>query len=155
MKDNVHLLTRNRHFNDRPDSYFGQLTTCPIVEGGMPELKTNLEIPVDIEITGETPGVFSFTAQYRIPGYDYVDFATAKDSVHVGQSVFRTQLHAPLKSYTDLRIYFLIDGQAKHAYRVKVQCSQAGAALGPPIVCKGKIGDGGKIVFETAEATFV
>jgi hypothetical protein len=110
---------------------------------------------VEIELGAEAPAIFRFTAQYRVPGRDYVDFASARDSTQVGQGTYRTELDAPIASHTDLRIYFLVDAPANHRYRITVQCSQRGKPLGNPITCEGTIGGDGKIVFATAEATFV
>ncbi len=111
--------------------------------------------PVEIEVRAESPAVFRFTAQYRVPGRDYVDFATAKSSTRVGESTYRTELRAPIHPYTDLRIYFLVDGPANHATRIAVQCSQRGKPLGKPIICGGTIGNEGKIVFANAQATLI
>jgi len=121
----------------------------------MTEFRIDPQSPVEIEVRAESPAVFRFTAQYRVPGRDYVDFATAKGSTRVDEGAYRTALRAPIASYTDLRIYFLVDGPAKHATRIAVQCSQRGNSLGKPIICEGTIGADGKIVFATAEATFV
>jgi hypothetical protein len=121
----------------------------------MAELKIDRQRPVEIEIKAESPAVFIFTAQYRVPGHGYVDFASAKDSVHVSKSTYTIELRAPIEPYTDLRIYFLVDGPANHPYRIRVQCSQAGLPLGHPILCEGAIDAAGKIVFTTAEATFI
>ena len=110
---------------------------------------------MEIEVKAETPAVFRFTAQSRVPGHDYVDFASSSDVGLVSQSAYSIELPAPISPYTDLRINFLIDGPTNHPYRVRTQCSQGGAALGAPIICRGTIGKEGKIVFATAEATFV
>jgi hypothetical protein len=121
----------------------------------MAELKIDPQRPVDIEIRAESPAVFRFTAQYRVPGHDYVDFASAKDSIHVSKSTYVIELAAPIEPYTDMRIVFLVDGPSKHPYRIRVQCSQDGQPLGEPIVRLGVIGPDGKIAFTTAAATFI
>ena len=121
----------------------------------MTEFRVDPQSPVEIEVKAGSPVVFRFTAQYRVPGRDYVNFASARDSTHVSQSTYRTELRAPIASHTDLRIYFLVDGPANHSYRIAVQCSQRGKPLGKPLICKGTIANDGQIVFATAEATFV
>ncbi len=121
----------------------------------MTDFRVDPQSPVEIEISSKSPAVFRFTAQYRVPGHDYVNFASARDSTRVSQSKYKTELQAPIASHTDLRIYFLVDGPANHDYRIAVQCSQRGKPLGEPLTCEGTIGDDGKIVFATAEATFV
>ncbi|HEY1952666.1 MAG TPA: hypothetical protein VGG76_07655 [Gemmatimonadaceae bacterium] len=121
----------------------------------MAELKIDPQRPIDIDIRAESPEVFSFTAQYRAPGHDYVDFASPKDAVRANHSSFTIELDAPIKRYTDLRIYFLVGGPSSHPFRIIVQCSQNGHALGQPIVCAGTIAADGKIAFKTAEATFI
>jgi hypothetical protein len=110
---------------------------------------------VEIQLSAESPAVFRFTAQYRVPGRDYLDFASARDSTQVGRGTYRIELDAPITPHTDLRIYFLVDAPANHRYRIAIQCSQRGNPLGTPLVCEGTIGIDGKIVFATAEATFV
>lgn len=121
----------------------------------MTEFRIDLQIPVEIEVSARSPAVFRFTAQYRAPKRDYVNFASARDSTRVSQSTYRTKLPAPIAPHTDLRIYFLVDGPANHAYRIAVECSQRGKSLGKPVICEGMIGNDGQIVFATAEATFV
>ena len=121
----------------------------------MTELKIDPLRPVEIEIRAESPAVFRFTAQYRAPGHDYVDFASAKDSAHVSKSTYIIELAPPIQPYTDLKIVFLIDGPSRHPYRIRVQCSQDGRPLGGPIVRLGVIGADGKIAFAIAEATFI
>ena len=121
----------------------------------MAEIRIDPQSPVEIDVKAETPAVFRFIAQFRAPGHDYVDFASASDSGYVSRSAYSIALPPPIRPYTDLRIYFLVDGPTNHTYRIRVQCAQAGAARGPPIICEGTIGKDGKIVFETAEATFV
>lgn len=121
----------------------------------MADISIDGALPVDIEIQAETVAVFRYTAQYRVPGGDYIDFATAKDSSLVSRSAYRLRLNPPVASYTDLRIYFLIDGPAERPYRIDVTLSQNGQAVGQPIVCSGQIGGDGKMVFDTAEATLV
>jgi hypothetical protein len=121
----------------------------------LPEIRIDPQSPVEIAIKAETPAVFRFTAQFRAPGQDYVDFASARDSSHVSQSAYSIQLNAPIRPYTDLRVYFLVDGPTNHPYRIRVQCSQGGSPVGAPIICEGTIGKDGKIVFATAEGTFV
>jgi hypothetical protein len=128
----------------------------PFRNGGqVAELKIDNQRPVDIEIKAESPAVFRFTAQFRAPGHDYVDFASAKDSTHVSKSTYDIELHAPIQPHTHLRIYFLVDGPSNHPYKIRVQCSQDGLPLGHPIMCEGVIGPDGKIVFTTVEATFI
>jgi hypothetical protein len=121
----------------------------------MAELKIDPQRAVDIEIKAESPAVFRFTAQFRAPGHDFVDFASAKDSTHVSKSTYAIELRAPIQPHTHLRIYFLVDGPSNHPYKIRVQCSQGGLPLGDPIMCEGAIGPDGKIVFATVEATFV
>src|SRR5215210_153334 len=121
----------------------------------MTEFRVDPQSPVEIEVSARSPAVFRFTAQYRVPGSDYVNFASARDATHVGQSTYRTHLEAPIASHTDLRIYFLVDGPANHAYHIAIQCSQHGKPLGKPLTCEGMIGNDGQIVFATAEATFL
>jgi hypothetical protein len=60
-----------------------------------------------------------------------------------------------VRSYTDLRIYFLMDGAANHPTRISVSLSQHGRPLGKPIVCEGKIGSDDSVVFGAAEATLI
>ena len=121
----------------------------------MTEFRVDPKNPVEIELTVESPAVFRFTAQYRVPGSDYVDFASARDSTRVSEGTYRTELNAPIASHTDLRIYFLVDAPANHRYRIAIECSQRGKPLGTPLVSEGTIGNDGKVVFATAEATFV
>jgi hypothetical protein len=110
---------------------------------------------VEIELSAASPAVFRFTGQYRVPGRDYVDFASARDSTRVNEGTYRTELDSPIASHTDLRIYFLVDAPANHNYRITVQCSQHEKSLGKPIIREGTIGNDGKIVFAIVEATFV
>ena len=121
----------------------------------MAELKIDPQRAVEIEIKAESPAVFRFIAQFREPDKDYVDFASTKESTHLSKSTYLVELHSPIKPYTDLRIYFLIDGPANHPYRIAIQCSQGSLPLGHPIICEGAIGQDGKIIFVTAEATFI
>lgn len=121
----------------------------------MAELKIDPQRAVEIEIRGESPAVFRFIAQFRAPGKDYVDFASTKESTHLSKGTYLVELHPPIKPFTDLRIYFLVDGPANHAYRISIQCSQTALPLGKAIICEGVIGQDGKIIFVTAEATFI
>ena len=121
----------------------------------MTEFRIDPRNPVEIELSSKSPAVFRFTAQFRTPGHDYINFASARDSKRVSQSTYRTELPAPIESHTALRVYLLVDGPANHRYRIAVNCSQRGKSLGAPITCEGTIGNDGQIVFATAEATFV
>jgi len=112
-------------------------------------------VAVDIDIRAETPLVFRFTAQKRVPGRAYREFASSKDWGHESLSRYSFELLPPIRTYTDLRIYFLIDAPAARPTRITVGCSQNGQPLGPPIVCEGKIGSDGSLVFLTAEATLI
>lgn len=136
-----HLMIGIRHFTDFPDSPPLEGDRALIFPGevSLTEFRIDPLSPVKIEVRAESPAVFRFTAQYRVPGRDYMDFASARDSTHVGQSAYRTELPPPIQSYTDLRIYFLIDGAARHAYRIAVQCAQRGKPVGKPIICEGTI----------------
>jgi hypothetical protein len=119
------------------------------------ELKIDPKRAVDIEIKAESPAVFRFTAQYRAPGHGYITFATAAEVSHASKSTYNLELKAPVTPYTDLRIYFLVDGPSNHPFKIRVQCSQGGLPLGHPILCEGAIDQDGKIVIETAQATFI
>lgn len=111
--------------------------------------------PVVVEINADTPSIFRFIAQKRMPGRDYREFVSSKDWGQEPLSRYWFELLPPVRSYTDLRIYFLMDGAANHPTRIKVALSQHGKPLGDPIVCEGKIGSDGGLVFETAEATLI
>lgn len=121
----------------------------------MVEIKMDPFKPVDIEISAETPAVFRFIAQKRVPGRDFVEFATSADWGRENLSRYSFELLPPIKSYTDLRIYFLMDGASNHPTRISVAFSQSGKPLGDPIVCEGKIGGDDSVVFAKAEATLV
>jgi hypothetical protein len=111
--------------------------------------------PVDIEINAETPAVFRFIAQKRTPGRDFRNFATSGDWGRESLSRYSFELLPPVRSYTDLRIYFLMDGAGNHPTRIKVAFSQNGNPLGEPIVCEGKLGPDDSVEFVTAEATLI
>lgn len=110
---------------------------------------------VYIEIGADTPSVFRFIAQKRVPGRDFRDFASSKDWGRESLSRYFFELYPPIRTYTDLRIYFLMDGAADRPTRIKVGFRQAGQLLGDPIVCEGEIGSDGSLVFLTAEATLI
>jgi hypothetical protein len=112
-------------------------------------------VAVDIEIQGDTPSVFRFIAQKRVPGREFRDFASSADWGRESQSRYSFELLPPIRTYTDLRIYFLMDGAAGRPTRINVTFSQNGQPLGEPIVCDGKIGSDGGLVFKTAEATLI
>lgn len=112
-------------------------------------------VAVDIEIRGDTPSVFRFIAQKRVPGRDFRNFASSADWGRESQSRYSFELLPPVRTYTDLRIYFLMDGAAGRPARITVAFSQNGEPLGEPIVCEGKIGSDGGLVFKTAEATLI
>lgn len=121
----------------------------------MAEYKMDPLEAVDIDIRAETPTVFRFIAQRRVPGRDFSEFATSKDWGHESLSRYSLELLPPVRSYTDLRIYILMDGVANRPTRISVGFSQNGKHLGAPILCDGKVvGDGG-MEFITAEATLV
>jgi hypothetical protein len=112
-------------------------------------------VAVDIEIRGDTPSVFRFIAQKRVPGRDFRDFASSADWGRESQSRYSFELLPPIRTYTDLRIYFLMDGAAGRPTRITVSFSQNGQPLGDAVVCEGKIGSDGGLVFKTAEATLI
>ena len=112
-------------------------------------------VPVDIEIRAETPSVFRFIAQKRIPGRDFRDFASSSDWGRESQSRYSFELLPPIRTYTDLRFYFLVDGAADRPTRLIVSLSQNGQPLGDEIICKGRIDSDGGVVFSTAEATLI
>ncbi len=121
----------------------------------MPEITIDRAKTVDIEIRATTLAVFRFTAQARVPGGDFVDFATAKDSTQVSESVYRLRLAPPIRAFTDLRIFFLIDGKPHRPYDIHVHLSQDGHGLADPLHCHGAIGADGKMVFDSVEATLL
>jgi hypothetical protein len=121
----------------------------------MAEYKMDPLEPVDIDIRAETPAVFRFIAQRRVPGRDYSEFATSKDWGHESLSRYSLELLPPVRSYTDLRIFILMDGAENRPTRIKIALSQNGKHLGEPIVCDGKVGNDGNVEFITAEATLV
>lgn len=121
----------------------------------MAEYKMDPLEAVDIEIRADTPAVFRFIAQRRIPGRDFSEFATSKDWGHESLSKYSLQLLPPVRSYTDLRIYILMDGASNHRTRIRIALSQHGFLLGDPIICEGKIGRDDSVEFMTAEATLV
>ena len=121
----------------------------------MAEFKMDPLKPVDIEIKADTPAVFRFIAQKRVPGRDFRDFATSGDWGRESLSRYSFELLPPIKTYTDLRIYFLMDGAANHPTRIRVAFSQDGKALGAPVICEGAIGGDDSVVFTKAEATLV
>ena len=112
-------------------------------------------VAVDIEIRADTPSVFRFIAQKRVPGREFREFASSRDWGHESQSRYFFELLPPLRTYTDLRIYFLMDGAANRPTRINVSFSQHGESLGDAIVCEGKIGNDGGLVFRPAEATLI
>jgi hypothetical protein len=121
----------------------------------MAEYKMDPLKPVDIEIKAETPAIFRFIAQKRVPGRDFRDFATSGDWGRESLSRYSFELLPPILTYTDLRIYFLMDGAANHPTRIRVTFSQSGQLLGAPITCEGTIGGDDSVVFTKAEATLV
>ena len=112
-------------------------------------------IPVEIEIRADTPSVFRFIAQKRVPGRDFRDFASSRDWGRESQDRYSFELLPPVRTYTDLRIYFLVDGAADRPTRIVVSLSQNSQWLGDSIVCKGRIASDGGVVFSTAEATLI
>ena len=112
-------------------------------------------VAVDIEIRGDTPSVFRFIAQKRVPGREFRDFASSGDWGRESQSRYSFELLPPIRTYTDLRLYFLMDGAAGRPTRITVAFSQNGEPLGEAVVCEGKIGSDGGLVFKTAEATLI
>ena len=110
---------------------------------------------VDIEIKADTPAVFRFIAQKRVPGRDFRDFATSGDWGRESLSRYSFELLPPVRPFTDLRFYFLMDGASNHPVRIKVAFSQNGKLLGTPIVCEGVIGGDDSVVFGKAEATLL
>ncbi|MDQ3673260.1 MAG: hypothetical protein M3365_02655 [Gemmatimonadota bacterium] len=110
---------------------------------------------VAVEIRADTPSVFRFIAQKRVPGRDYRDFAASSDWGRDSLSRYFFELLPPIRTYTDLRIYFLMDAPAGRPTRISVSISQSGQPLGDPIVCQGRIDSDGSMVFSTAEATLV
>ena len=121
----------------------------------MAEYKMDPLEPVDIDIRSDTPTVFRFIAQRRVPGRDFSEFATSKDWGHESLSRYSLELLPPVRSYTDLRIFILMDGAANRPTRIQVSFSQNGKHLGEPIVCDAKIASDGGVEFITAEATLV
>jgi len=121
----------------------------------MTQFRMDPLVAVDIEIKGDTPSVFRFIAQKRVPGREFRDFASSADWGRESQSRYSFELLPPVRTYTDLRIYFLMDGAAGRPTRITVVFSQNGAPLGEAIVCEGKIGSDGGLVFRTAEATLI
>lgn len=121
----------------------------------MPVYKMDPLAPVDVDIRADTPSVFRFIAQKRVPGRDYRDFASSADWGRESLSRYSFELLPPIRTYTDLRIYFLMDGAAGRATRLTVSFSQSGQQLGEPIVCDGRIDSDGSMVFSRAEATLV
>ena len=111
--------------------------------------------PVAVEIRADTPSVFRFIAQKRIPGRDYRDFAASSDWGRESLSKYSFELLPPIRTYTDLRFYFLMDGPAGRPTRISVSFLQSGQPLGDVIVCEGRIDSDGSMVFSTAEATLV
>ncbi len=110
---------------------------------------------VDVDIRADTPSVFRFIAQKRVPSRDFRDFASSKDWGLESLSRYSFKLLPPVRTYTDLRIYFLMDGAADRPTRIKVGFSQNRQPLGDPIVREGKIGSDGGMAFLTAEATLI
>jgi hypothetical protein len=121
----------------------------------MAEYKMDPLEPVDIDIRADTPSLFRFIAQRRVPGREFSEFATSKDWGHESLSRYSLELLPPVRSYTDLRIYILMDGAESRPTRITITLSQEGKHLGAPIVCDGKIGGDGSMEFITAEATLV
>jgi hypothetical protein len=111
--------------------------------------------PVDIEIRADTPAVFRFIAQKRVPGKDFRDFASSGDWGRESLSRYSFELLPPVRPYTDLRFYFLMDGAANHPVRISLAFSQNEKSLGPTIVCEGVIGGDDSVVFAKAEATLL
>ena len=112
-------------------------------------------VAVEIDIRADTPSVFRFTAQKRIPGRDFRDFASSRDWGHESLSRYSLELLPPIRTYTDLRVYLLVDGAASRPTRIIIGFAQNGQPLGVPIVCDGKIGNNGELEFVTAEATLI
>lgn len=112
-------------------------------------------VPVDIEIRADTPSVFRFIAQKRVPGRAFREFATSKDWGRESLSRYSFELLPPIRTYTDLRCYFLVDAPAARPTRIVVTFSQNGQPLGEPIACEGKIGNDGSLTFLMAEATLI
>lgn len=110
---------------------------------------------VDIEIRADTPSVFRFIAQKRIPGREFREFASSADWGHESLSRYWFELLPPVRSHTDLRIYFLMDSPAANPTHINVSFSQHGRSLGDPVSCEGATGSDGETVFATAEATLV
>jgi hypothetical protein len=110
---------------------------------------------VAVEIRADTPSVFRFIAQKRVPGRDYRDFASSSDWGRESLARYSFELLPPIRTYTDIRIYFLMDGAAGRPTRINVSFSQSGQLLGQAIVCEGRIDSDGSMVFSTAEATLV
>jgi len=121
----------------------------------MPLYKMDPLESVKVEIRADTPSVFRFIAQKRVPGRDYRDFASSADWGRESQSRYSFELLPPVRTYTDLRIYFLMDGAAGRPTRIRIGFSQLGQPLGEPVVCEGRIDSDGSMVFSTAEATLV
>jgi hypothetical protein len=119
----------------------------------MAEYKMDPLESVDIEIKADTPAVFRFIAQKRVPGRDFRDFATSGDWGRESLSRYSFELLPPVRTYTDLRFYFLMDGASNHPTRIRVSFTQNGKLLGPPVVCEGDIGGDDSVVFAKAEAT--
>lgn len=121
----------------------------------MPVYKMDPLEPVKVEIRADTPSVFRFIAQKRVPGRDYRDFASSADWGRESLSRYSFELLPPIRTYTDLRIYFLMDGAAGRSTRIRIEFSQSGQPLGEAIVCEGRIDTDGSMVFSTAQATLV
>lgn len=121
----------------------------------MAEFKMDPLKPVDIEIRADTPAVFRFIAQKRVPGRDFREFATSADWGRENLSRYSFELLPPIRPYTDLRIYFLMDGASNHPTRIKVAFSQSGKLLGDPVICEGMIGGDDSVVFAKAEGTLL
>lgn len=121
----------------------------------MPVYKMDPLDSVDVAIRADTPSVFRFIAQKRVPGRDYRDFASSADWGRESLSRYSFELLPPIRTYTDLRFYFLMDGAAGRPTRISIEFSQSGRPIGEPIVCEGRIDSDGSMVFSTAEATLV
>jgi hypothetical protein len=121
----------------------------------MPSISINKDQGVEITISAATVATFGFKAQFRVPGSDYVQFASGEDSAHVPTSSYSFQLKGPITAYTDLRIYLLIDGPANRPFDVVTTLAQAGRPMTPAVHTQGSIGSDGKASLQTVEATLV
>ena len=121
----------------------------------MPQYKMDPLESVAVDISADTPSVFRFIAQKRVPGRDYRDFAASSDWGRDSLSKYSFELLPPIRTYTDVRIYFLMDGQAGRPTRITVSFHQSGQLLGTPVVCEGRIDSDGSMIFSRVEATLI